>query len=170
MRLIPKQFENIKKEVEHLELKSADNKEYLDARHSMSRDDGFGFAVYDEVSDRDVYGRIRKLRELKNLLQNAIIIENPNSDIIELGSEFKLEGRNYIYTLVETTSGLNLGSDMKYVTLNSPFGRAVLGKEAGDSIEYTVKGRNKKITKKISEIIKKDRYGFEQDEGPVLKK
>ena len=70
----------------------------------MSRDDGFGFAVYDEVSDRDVYGRIRKLRELKNLLQNAIIIENPNSDIIELGSEFKLEGRNYIYTLVETTS------------------------------------------------------------------
>ena len=59
---------------------------------------------------------------------------------------------------------------MKYVTLNSPFGRAVLGKEAGDSIEYTVKGRNKKITKKISEIIKKDSYGFEQNEGPVLKK
>ena len=170
MRLIPKQFENIIKKIAGLETKSEDNKKYLDARHSMFNEYELGFPIFDEVSDRDVYGDIRRLKELRSVISNVIIVKNPNSDIIELGSEFKLEGRDCIFTLVENPYGLSSDSEHKYITLDSPFGKAILGKEAGEYITYIVEGKNRTMTKRISEIIKEEDYELEQNDGPVLKK
>lgn len=95
----------------------------------------------------------RLFKEAQEKLGNYELIEQSSSDNIELGSCFEFlangEEESEIFVLVET---VNLGEDYSFISMNSPFGKAVLGASAGDAISYCVDGR--KFEGTIAKIIK----------------
>lgn len=95
------------------------------------------------------------LNDIKNKLLNCEVIEPNNSDEIGLGSKFEIslffdeEEEREIFTLVETKIS---GDPSNFVSVNSPLGKAVLGKKQGDNFRYVVE--NRIFSGRIDEIIK----------------
>ena len=100
-------------------------------------------AEYEEAKSEQgfIEGRIQ---ELERMIQNAIIIPDHSrakskSDIVELGSIVKIqqEGvrKSGTYTIVGSTEA---SPDAGKISNESPLGKSLLGKSAGDEVEFTV--------------------------------
>lgn len=100
-------------------------------------------AEYEEAKSEQgfIEGRIQ---DLETMIQNAIIIPNHSlaklkSDIVELGSIVKIQQdgakRNGTYTIVGSTEASPTEGK---ISNESPLGQALMGKTAGDEVEFIV--------------------------------
>ena len=120
--------ERRKEVAEHLEYSKklgdlSENAEYHQAREEQA-----------EVEDR--------IRRLENLLKNAVMVGTGSTDVISIGSTFRLQkdgdNKSYIYTIVGSEE-----ADMSHGRISnlSPLGSALLGHKKGDKVKVaTPKG------------------------------
>ena len=97
-------------------------------------------AEYDAAKDAQASNEGR-IEEIKNILENAVIIESTNgSGIVRVGSSVKVESKNGTQTFVIV--GAAESDPVKgFISNESPLGAAFLGHKKGDKIEVkTTKG------------------------------
>lgn len=85
-----------------------------------------------------------RIQDLESMIQNAIIIPDHSrakakSDIVELGSIVKVQQdgakKNGTYTIVGSTEASPADGR---ISNESPLGQSLMGKTAGDEVEFTV--------------------------------
>ncbi|MFA6295317.1 MAG: transcription elongation factor GreA [Candidatus Paceibacterota bacterium] len=141
----------LKEELEHLRIERrkevAEHLEYSKKLGDLSENAEYHQAREEQAELEDRIGR------LENILKNAVMIEAGNSDVITIGSTFRLQkdgdNKTYIYTIVgseeaDTTQGK--------ISNLSPLGSALLGHKKDDKV--TVNTPNGKVVYTIV-IIKK---------------
>ena len=97
-----------------------------------------------------LYGRIA---EVEDILSHAVIIEDENeaNGLVGLGCKVKVEDVESGEVEVYTLTGSQEANPMEYkVSDDSPFGRAMVGKAAGDT--FTVNAPAGSYTMKIVEV------------------
>ena len=96
----------------------------------------------------------KRKEELKQLLENAQIISISKSDVIELGSRFKVrfdDGDEEIFTIVDAV-GYEKSPD-EYVSSTSLFAQSVLGLRESDTFSF--QANESIVSGTIQSIIKK---------------
>ena len=109
--------------------------------------------AFGDLSENEEYSSARneqkvaegRILEIQEILKNAKIIRTGKKDKIDLGATVELDmgGRKVEYTLVGPTEANPLEGK---VSNESPIGKAILGRKAGESFDFN----NKKV--KIIEI------------------
>ncbi len=156
-KLLPVQVENLQKQYDESllklnALKVISNEDFEDKKAATGKELNLGL-------DASLLGSLsvttRDYKDAKEKLENHEVIEPNNSDIIGLGSTFEIL-MNYgdckekeICTLVEMH---NVCDSSDLISIDSPRGKAVLGKKAGDNISYEVEKRI--FTGTVTDIIK----------------
>ena len=96
-------------------------------------------AEYDEARNEQAKVEAR-IQELEALIENAEIIDESNMDVrsISLGSVVKLYDEDFEEEIVYNIVGSNQADPLeKKISDQSPIGRALMGKKAGDSVTVT---------------------------------
>ena len=93
----------------------------------------------------------RRIRELEDLLMHAKVVEsNGNGGAVQVGSQVVLEGKDG-ESLTFAIAGTREADPLQgKISLESPFGLALLGKKAGESVE--IETPNGKVTYKIAQV------------------
>ena len=121
-------------ELKHVTRKEiAENLEYAKSLGDLSEN-----AEYHEARDKqaDVEDRINHLEQV---LKVAKIVSHKKSDVVSLGSEVVVnrDGTKATYTIVGSEE-----ADMSKgkLSVDSPFGAAIMGKKKGEDFSYTTPG------------------------------
>ena len=96
-------------------------------------------AEYDEARNEQAKVEAR-IQELEALIENAEIIDETNMDVrsISLGSVVKLYDEDFDEEITYSIVGSNQADPLeKKISDQSPIGRALMGKKAGDSVSVT---------------------------------
>ena len=100
-------------------------------------------AEYEEAKSEQSFVEART-QELENMIQNAVIIPDhgrggTKSDVIEVGSIVRVQSlkanRTDTYTIVGSTEASPTEGK---ISNESPLGQALMGKTAGDEVEFIV--------------------------------
>lgn len=100
-------------------------------------------AEYEEAKSEQSFVEART-QELENMIQNAVIIPDhgrggTKSDVVEVGSIVKVQSlkakRTDTYTIVGSTEASPAEGR---ISNESPMGSALLGRKAGETVEFTV--------------------------------
>ena len=104
--------------------------------------------AFGDLSENEDYSAARseqkvnegRILEIEDILKNAEIVKAKKSDVIGLGSKVTvdLKGKKFIYNIVGTVEADPLAGK---ISNESPVGKALLGKKAGD--EYSLPNGNK---------------------------
>jgi transcription elongation factor GreA len=149
--LTAEKHQELVKELDHLKVSKrkeiAEHLEYAKKLGDLSENAEYHQAREDQA---EVEARIGKL---ENLLKNSVMIEASSTDVITIGSTFRLQkdgdNKSFIYNLVGSEeSDMSLGK----ISNLSPLGLALIGHKKGDSV--TVSAPKGKINYKIEDIIK----------------
>lgn len=102
--------------------------------------------AFGDLSENEEYSSARneqklaesRILEIQDILKNAKIIRGGKKDSITLGATFVLDmnGREVTYTLVGATEANPLEGK---ISNESPIGKAVFSRKAGDSVEFNGK-------------------------------
>ena len=96
-------------------------------------------AEYDEARNEQAKVEAR-IQELEALIENAEIIDETNMDVrsISLGSVVKLYDEDFDEEITYSIVGSNQADPLeKKISDQSPIGRALMGKKAGESVTVT---------------------------------
>ena len=96
-------------------------------------------AEYDEARNEQAKVEAR-IQELEALIENAEIIDETNMDVrsISLGSVVKLYDEDFEEEITYSIVGSNQADPLeKKISDQSPIGRALMGKKAGDTVTVT---------------------------------
>ncbi len=96
-------------------------------------------AEYDEARNEQAKVEAR-IQELEALIENAEIIDETNMDVrsISLGSVVKLYDEDFGEEITYNIVGSNQADPLEQkISDQSPIGRALMGKKAGDSVTVT---------------------------------
>lgn len=96
-------------------------------------------AEYDEARNEQAKVEAR-IQELEALIENAEIIDESNMDVraISLGSVVKLYDEDFEEEITYSIVGSNQADPLeKKISDQSPIGRALMGKKAGDRVTVT---------------------------------
>ena len=96
-------------------------------------------AEYDEARNEQAKVEAR-IQELDALIENAEIIDETNMDVrsISLGSVVKLYDEDFEEEITYSIVGSNQADPLeKKISDQSPIGRALMGKKAGDTVTVT---------------------------------
>lgn len=156
MKLLPEQVAKMRETLEQLKVQYH---ELVEEKSSNSKrgnvgPDGFG-DVNTGVSAYDVADIIRKMGELESIIDSATIVENIDSETIQIGSRFTAtinfwgEDETVDYVLSESHENFD-SEDVMVITDKSPLGKAVLGKKEND--EFTYRGPEKEFRGVINKV------------------
>lgn len=131
--LTQEKYDEFRAELEHLKhvkrKEVAENLEYAKSLGDLSENAEYNEAREDQAKLEDRIGY------LEQTLKVAKIMSHKKSDTISLGSEVtvKRDGKTVTYTLVGSEeSDISKGK----ISVDSPFGVAILGKKKGDDFSY----------------------------------
>ncbi len=149
--LTAEKHQELVKELEFLKVNKrkeiAEHLEYAKKLGDLSENAEYHQAREDQA---EVEARIGKL---ENLIKNSVMIGTGGTDVITIGSTFRLQkdgdNKSFLYTLVGSEeSDMSLGK----ISNLSPLGLALVGHKKGDNV--TVSAPKGKINYKIEDIIK----------------
>ena len=105
-------------------------------------------AGYHDARERKVW-LLRRVEELENAINDAVIYEKKESDKVQIGSmvEILLDDNKETYEMVAPGEANILKNKMSY---QSPLGSQLMQRKAGDDFDFEING--KKLTIKILEI------------------
>ena len=131
-------YQNLVDELKFLKLT---RREEIKEQIAVAR--GFGDlsenAEYDEARNEQAKVEAR-IQELEALIENAEIIDETNMDVrsISLGSVVKLYDEDFDEEITYSIVGSNQADPLeKKISDQSPIGRALMGKKAGESVTVT---------------------------------
>jgi len=93
-------------------------------------------ADYDAAKNEQGHNEAR-IRQLEQLLQNAVVVEGPTGEVVEPGTvvEIRMEGDDdtikYLVGSIEERS-----EEFEVLSTSSPLGQALLGHGPGDTVSY----------------------------------
>ncbi len=95
-----------------------------------------------------------RISEIKDILSNAVIIEDENEATgrVGLGCHVTVEDENGVRTTYEITGSQEANPMQFKLSDDSPFGRAIVGKSAGES--FMVNAPNGSYTMKVIEVTR----------------
>ncbi|MBN1374427.1 transcription elongation factor GreA [Candidatus Dojkabacteria bacterium] len=98
------------------------------------------------MSQEEYENNVARINEIEQILENAKILKNVNSKTAEIGSTVTVvKGRKDIeYTIV---SPQEADPKENKLSVESPLGKAILGKEAGDTANYATPSGKKESVK-----------------------
>lgn len=88
-----------------------------------------------------------EIDKLKGIINNAVIIENYNENVIEIGTRFEAtvnygnEKETDEYILIQSREGYKDEKNAILAMISTPFGSAVLGRTVGSEFEYNAHGQ-----------------------------
>jgi len=149
-------YEGLRKLEDELEqLKGEKRREIAERiRQALAFGDIAENAEYDEAKSEQVQNEIRIL-QLENMLKYATIIDEDeiDTDAVRLGTRVKVYDMEYNEEFDYHIVGSTEADPAQYkISNDSPVGRALLGKKAGDTIEVAVPDGTVKM--KILKIYK----------------
>jgi transcription elongation factor GreA len=139
--LTSEKFNELQKELDFLKVERrkeiAEHLEYAKKLGDLSENAEYHQAREDQA---EVEGRIGRL---ENILKNAVMIGNGGTEIITIGSTFRLtkegDNKSYLYTIVGSEEA---DMSMGKISNLSPLGSALLGHKKDDEITVnTPKGK-----------------------------
>ena len=135
-KLSPERFQALQEELVYL--KTVREKEVADQiKEARSFGDLSENSEYDEAKNEQgkLYSR---MAEVENILQNCVVIEeeyDENSSTVRLGSKVTVLDKEFNEELVYKIVGSQEADPMNgVISEDSPFGRALLGKNVGDDV------------------------------------
>ena len=175
MKLIAEQLHALRKRKSELVATLRRFNDY--ARNQRERDsiDGIGMPVYTDYLAAEEYGRaVNEYSEIQQILCSCELVEKRELDKIEIGTAFYAhfdgDARKERFVLVE--KGIPSDKDYHFLSLDSDFGRAVLGKRAGENVVYQTGSSATPIQASIDEIdqISSHYLQFLRSEKPIKAK
>lgn len=147
--LTEERYNEILKEIETL--KTKDRKE-ISERLKAAKELGDLSENSEYKEAREAQDRLeRRINTLEDISRNFVIIKKPqNALTVRIGSKVVLKkgDTNYTYTIVGSAEA---SPSEGFISNNSPLGKAVLGKKAGDEAVFkTPKGETKYKVVKVS--------------------
>ena len=131
----PEGYQKLVDELNYLKLT---RREEIKEQIAVAR--GFGDlsenAEYDEARNEQAKVEARII-ELENLIENAVIVDESTQDLgaVHLGSVVKLYDKEFDEEITYSIVGSNEADPLeKKISDQSPIGRALMGKRAGDEI------------------------------------
>lgn len=90
-----------------------------------------------------------RIEQLENAINEAIVVEKKDADVVQVGSEVAIvfDGSEARYQIVAPGEANILQNKMSY---QSPLGQLLMGKKAGQTFNYEVKG--KKVVVKVVQV------------------
>ncbi len=149
--LTSEKHQELVKELENLKVNRrkeiAEHLEYAKKLGDLSENAEYHQAREDQAEVEARIGRI------ENILKNSVMIGANGSDIITIGSTFRLQkngdNKSYIYTLVGSEEAdMSIGK----ISNQSPLGLALVGHKKGDQVE--VNAPKGKLTYIVEDLIK----------------
>ena len=147
--LTPDGLHELEEEIE--QLRSVRRREAAGRIHEAKEVGELDTAEYEEAKNEQAFveGRIQ---ELEMMIRNAVIIPDhtrrrgAKSTVVEVGSIVKVQAvaskKSDTYTIVGSAESAPAEGR---ISNESPLGSALLGKKAGDVVEFTVPAGNQKI-------------------------
>ncbi len=149
--LTSEKHDELVKELENLKVNRrkeiAEHLEYAKKLGDLSENAEYHQAREDQAEVEARIGRI------ENILKNSVMIGANGSDIITIGSTFRLQkngdNKSYIYTLVGSEEAdMSIGK----ISNQSPLGLALVGHKKGDQVE--VNAPKGKLVYIVEDLIK----------------
>ncbi len=139
--LTNEKYAELQKELEHLKIERrkevAEHLEYAKKLGDLSENAEYHQAREEQAEVED------RITRLENLLKNAVITTQGSTDIVTIGSTFRLQkdndNKSYVYTIVGSEE-----ADMSQGKISnlSPLGSSLLGHKKGDKVTIqTPKGK-----------------------------
>lgn len=155
MKLIAEQLHALRKRKSELVATLRRFNDY--ARNQRERDsiDGIGTPVYTDYLAAEEYGRaVNEYSEIQQILCSCELVEKRELDKIEIGTAFyaHFDGDAGKERFVLVEKGIPSDKDYHFLSLDSDFGRAVLGKRAGENVVYQTGSSATPIQVSIDEI------------------
>ena len=137
----PEGYQKLVDELNYLKLT---RREEIKEQIAVAR--GFGDlsenAEYDEARNEQAKVEARIL-ELEDLIENAVIVDETNQDLgaVHLGSIVKLYDKEFDEEITYSIVGSNEADPLEMkISDQSPIGRALMGKRAGDEVTVETPG------------------------------
>lgn len=172
MKLVAEQIQYLRNRKRELEDKKEEYLRYCQSRETTGLENiGLPhFSDYQEELDNS--NKRRELQEIESLLSKSEFVTERNFDVIDVGTAFYVRFGD---DEPERTMLVDVGTGYKdveiYSSLDSDFGKAVLGKKAGDEVTYQVTATGRSVTITIDEIDKiKENYIHFIKEKPFTKR
>jgi transcription elongation factor GreA len=149
--LTSEKYNDLVKELEHLKINRrkeiAEHLEYAKKLGDLSENAEYHQAREEQAEVEARIGRI------ENILKNSVMIGESGSDVITIGSTFRLQkggdNKSYIYTLVGSEEAdMSIGK----ISNQSPLGLVLVGHKKGDTVEVNAPKGKLKYT--VEDIIK----------------
>lgn len=140
MILIPEQIQYLKDTISELKIQIKDYQNYILERKFG---DGEGSSIIyhgDVVTESQLEEKQKKLKTYQNMLESSMYLTEIPTNKIGIGSKFQIQfdDCNQIeeYVLVETLIGNHMADSA--ITIESPLGQSLLGKQDGDKFYYKI--------------------------------
>ncbi len=132
-------YEKLAQELEYLKTEGR-HKAAEDIKEARSHGDLSENAEYDEAMNDQ--GRLEaRITELETILKDAIIISAADLDCVHIGSVITLkdleDGEEEDYVILGENES---AKDENYISAESPAGKAIMGKKAGDTVQVDAPG------------------------------
>lgn len=100
-------------------------------------------AGYHDARERKTW-LLRRIEELENAINDAVIYEKKDSDKVQNGStvEILMDGKKETYEIVAPTEADILKNKMSY---QSPLGQQLINRKVGEEFNYEIKDKKMKV-------------------------
>lgn len=140
MKVTLEQVSEIRKELKNAKTVLATYDDYLGQKEKTSTDYSGCGLIGDSVIDAQYHRDRDDLERMQYILTNAEYVTDRQTDKIDIGTKFFMrftdDEETKALILTEFVHGISYGSN--FVSIESPLGQAVIGKQAGDNFSYQV--------------------------------
>lgn len=171
MKLIPEEIRYLREQMRRLKESQDTYYEYMRSREIKTANGPELHVIGDTLTEEKFQREFANYRCIMDTLINSEYITNPSTEEIEVGTKFVImydssEDEDE-EILVLTEGGFGYGVNDSIVTIDSPLGKVIQGKKAGEPFEFTLQNdirinlSKRKISGQVKEI-KTDRKLYVQ--------
>ena len=174
MKIIAEQLYALRKRKQELIQKMNQHHDYVCNQRESDSVEGIGMPIYTDYTVSDEYARtVQEYIKIQQILSSCDVTDLRDFDQIDIGTAFyaHLNGEKKERFLLIEKDVTNDGS-FQFISLDSEFGREVLGKKDGDVVVYKTPDSNIPIQMSIDEIdrVSKHYYHFLRNNSPSKRK
>ncbi len=154
MKLTAEQIKLLREKKAELIKRSEEFTDYLTHHRENDTMDGIGTFYTDFVENEKYRQDMKEIDDIEKTLSHSEIVTERDLDHIEVGTAFYAHfvGDEEAERVLLVEKGIAHTPDYHMVSLDSDFGKAVLGKTDGDTVVYTVEATGRKIGVTIDSI------------------
>ena len=151
MILIPEQISYLREQREKILASLETYKDYLQNKEITSSDYSSRAYIGDSFTDDQFHRERKNLHEVQSALEDSEYLKERNFDQISIGTKFiiQFDGMESTEAIILTDSIYGLSVDNGFVSITSPLGEHVLGKQPGQPFNYAIKTGSRPYDKRV---------------------